>query len=201
MKKGFFITLEGIEGSGKTTLAEYLRIKLEEQGFKVVLTHEPGGPPPSERIRNILLDRQLSISPWTELLLFMASRRENTEKIILPALKEGYIVISDRYMDSSLAYQGYGRGLPIEEIEKLNSIATCGIEPDITFLLDISIEESLRRMKKDDRIEKESYTFFKRVREGYLQIARRYAHRFVVLQSKDRKVMEVALKFIKERLL
>ncbi|MGQ9604072.1 MAG: dTMP kinase [bacterium] len=191
MRSSIFITFEGIEGSGKTTQAKLLKDFLKSQGHEVVLTREPGGPPISERIRGILLDNaNPEMEAMTELLLYEASRYQHVKEVIRPALANGKMVICDRFADASTAYQGYGRGIDIKKVESLNFIATEGILPDLTFLLDVPCELGLRRLGRNpDRIESETIEFHERVRRGYLEIARSEPERIKVvdgLQSVDR---------------
>lgn len=184
---GAFITFEGIEGSGKTTQAKLLKGYLESKGLEVVLTREPGGTELSERIRQLLADPSLPIRPEAELMLFMASRAQHVRELIRPALERGATVICDRFADSSAAYQGYGRGIDLELISALNEFATGGLKPDLTILLDLDPEEGLRRARRGrgdlDRIELEELEFHRRVREGYLEMARREPDRFVVIRA------------------
>jgi len=184
-KWGFFITIEGIEGSGKSTLAKGLKLYLENLGLKVVFTREPGGSSVGEKIRKILLSKEDSMDSMTEVFLFLAARRENVVKNILPALQNGIVVIADRYTDSTLAYQGYGRGLPIKILRRLNKIATKKIYPNLTFLIDIPPGRGLERKNENDfdRIEKENLDFHKRVREGYLRLARIAKKRIYVIDG------------------
>ncbi len=195
-KWGFFITIEGIEGSGKTTLAKGLFEELKSKGFPVILTWEPGGTAIGEKIRETLLHSE-EISPWTELFLFVAARKEHVEKKILPALREGKIVISDRFDDSTVAYQGYGRSLNIRLIKRFNKIATSGLKPNITFLIDIDPETSLNRLKGRDRIERESIEFHKRVRKGYLDIAKRAKKRVIILNGNEKEEEMIKKAFLK----
>lgn len=182
---GFFITLEGIEGSGKSTLANTLSKKLIDIGFDVVLTREPGGTPVGEHIRKILLHHSLDMTPWTEVFLLFAARYENTRKIILPALQDGKIVISDRYADSTMAYQGFARGLPLKPLSRLNKVATLGLKPNLTFLLDLPPNTGLNRKSptESNRFEEETVKFHELVREGYLKLAHRAKKRIVVLDG------------------
>ncbi len=184
---GLFLTLEGLDGSGKSTQAGLLRAFLEERGLRVVLTREPGGGLPE--VRDLLLGGELS--PEAEYLLFSADRAEHVRRVILPSLEQGAWVVSDRYLDSSLAYQGFGRGLPLAWLLEVAKEATLGLTPRLTFLLDLPPEEALRRVKDPDRLEREGLAFFQRVREGYLFLAEREPHRFVVLDAR-RSVAEVA---------
>lgn len=190
-----FITFEGIDFCGKSTQVELLRKFLTERGNKVVVIREPGGTQISERIRDILLDRKNSdMKIETEFLLFSSSRTQLVREIILPALKDGNIVISDRFHDSSTAYQGFGRGLDISKINVINSFAIADVLPDITFLIDISVEECLKRkaLKSPtdlDRIEISSNSFYQKVREGYLKMAENES-RFVVIDG-SKKIEEI----------
>ncbi|MFH0930593.1 MAG: dTMP kinase [Candidatus Zixiibacteriota bacterium] len=188
--KGILITFEGIDYSGKTTQVKKLVSYLRRKSYKVILLREPGGEKVSENIRQILLaSKNTGMNPVTELLLYIASRAQLVSKIILPALKQGKIVICDRFYDSTLAYQGYGRGLDKKTIEYLNKISTLGVKPELTILIDIPIGIFVKRMrknnKKKDRIEKEKVGFYKKVREGYLKIARREKKRFKVIAGSD----------------
>jgi len=171
--EGIFITLEGIEGSGKSTQAELLKEFLVGIGFKVVLTREPGGSPIGEKVRGILLDRSnCGMEPMTELLLYEASRYQHVTEVIRPALEQGKVVICDRFFDASTAYQGYGRGIEIDTVNRLNLIATNGLKADLTIVLDLPVEIGLKRIGSQlDRIEGERAEFHERVRRGYLEIA------------------------------
>ena len=186
--KGKLITFEGIDYSGKTTQAKKLFNYLKRNGYKVILLREPGGEKVSESIRQVLLSsRNTGMNPLTEILLYEAARAQLVSKIILPALKQGKIVICDRFYDSSLAYQGYGRGLDTKMINYLNRVSVSGLKPDLTILIDISIKVFTSRMrqnnKKKDRIEKEKIDFYKRVREGYLKIAQKEKKRVKVIDG------------------
>ncbi len=184
MKKGFFISFEGCEGSGKTTQAERLNAFFEKKNIDCTFTHEPGGTPISEEIRKILLHHNnVRMSPLTELFLYLASRAQHTEERIIPILQKGFVVITDRYTDSSLAYQGAARNLSLELVQRLNIIATGGILPDITFLIDIDPEEGLKRLNGKDRIENEAVAFHKKVRNAYLEIAEREKKRIMVING------------------
>ena len=201
--RGFFLVLEGIEGSGKTTLAESLAGKLESAGHRVALTREPGGTTLGERIRDILLHSGGDISPWAELFLFLAARREHTYRVIRPALAEGRVVISDRYYLSSFAYQGYGRGLPLKILSRLNKFATGGLVPDLTIIADLPVRAAFARLGVErDRFEKEAAEFHERVRQGYLRMARRAGKRIRVIDaSRPREdVLEEAWAMVAERL-
>lgn len=186
--KGFFITFEGIDGSGKTTQAKRLDDFLTSQGRRVVFTREPGGTEVSEKIRTILLDGANHHMAWlTEMFLYMASRAQHTEEVIRPALDEGAIVISDRYMDATMAYQGYGRGLDRDIIRRLNTIATSSIVPDVTIVVDLSPEMCFERMaaihKRADRMEGAGQDFQRRVREGYLELVKQEPDRVRVIDG------------------
>ncbi len=173
--KGRFITLEGPEGSGKSTHAILLSDYLSVAGIEVVRTREPGGVSLSEELRRILLDRGSRISPRSELLLYAAGRSQHTDELIRPALERGDFVISERYTHASMAYQGYGRGLDLDLIRRLNEIATCGIKPDLVIVLDVDSRGGLKRVKESgrqfDRLELETIEFHERVRLGYLEMA------------------------------
>ncbi len=180
--RGFFVTFEGIDGSGKSTQARRLHARLKREGYDVLFIREPGGTPVSERIRRLLLDPGLTIEPLTELLLYEASRAQLTAQVILPALESGTVIICDRFFDSTTAYQAFGRGLDRKIVERLNSLASFSTSPNITFIVDIDYTESLRRrQKKADRLENESKAFFNRVRHGFLKLAR--SRRVVVLDG------------------
>ncbi len=168
--KGLFVVLEGIDGCGKSTQAERLGKYFKELGRSALSLKEPGGTPLGERVRQIFLDENLKIEPLTEILLIEASRHELTEQVIRPALQRGEVVICQRYTYSSLAYQGFGRNLSLGWIEALNEAATGGLKPDIAFLLDLPVEEGLRRLKsarKPDRIESAGASFLQKVAAGY----------------------------------
>ena len=181
---GYFVTLEGVEGSGKSTLMQGLRVRLEERGLPVVLTREPGGTPEAERIRDILLGPH-DLEPLSEVFLLLAARRENVYKVILPALRNRKVVLCDRYMDSTFAYQGFGRGLPLKLLSRLNKTATGGLKPHLTFLVDLPPDVGVERKRGTllDRFEREGIEFHRRVREGYLILARKAKRRFVVLDG------------------
>jgi dTMP kinase len=181
-----FITFEGAEGSGKTLQARALYRKLSRLTIPALLTHEPGGTPSGERIARLLKWAQdMDISPLTELMLFNASRAQLVREVIQPALKSGKVVICDRYTDSTTAYQSYGRGLDLETVKAINTIATQGLNPDLTILLDIPVEEGLarKREKKRDRFEQENIAFHYRVREGYLKMAVAEPEQWLVIDA------------------
>ena len=172
-KRGLFITFEGIDGCGKTTQLSLLRDYLVNKGYDVIITREPGGNHQlGKDIRNILLYTKCELDDKAEMFLFLADRAQHINKFILPNLKEGKIVLCDRHTDSTLAYQGYGRGQNLEEIIYLNDIATNNIKPDLTFLYDIDVETSnLRVGNEKDRMENTGSIFLEKVRLGYLNIA------------------------------
>ncbi|MCK4261510.1 dTMP kinase [bacterium] len=186
--KGIFITLEGPEGSGKSTQAERLSDYLLRKGIDVLCTHEPGGTRIGERLRKILLSpRSKGMTPLTELLLYLASRAQHVEEVVKPSLARGKVAVSTRFSDSSLAYQGYGRGLNKQLIRKMNQVATAGLKPDLTILLDIDIPQGLKRARagsKGDRLEREKREFHQRVRQGYLKLAKQEPKRIKIVKVK-----------------
>jgi len=184
MKKGLFITFEGTDGCGKTTQIELLKKYLEEKGYKVVLTREPGAKGLGEKLREILLNYDGDVSSNCESFLFLADRAQHIDMLIKPAIERGEVVLCDRHTDSTVAYQGYGRGLDLDQIKMLNDIATNGVKPDMTFVFDIDIETAQKRVgKTKDRMESAGIEFFKRVREGYLEIAKSEPERVKVLDA------------------
>ncbi len=184
-----FITLEGPEGSGKTTAVEAAVKKLEEMGYQIVRTREPGGTPISEQIRNVILDKgNTAMDGRTEALLYAASRRQHLVEKVWPALKEGKIVICDRYLDSSLAYQGGARGLGVEEVLNINLFATENTWPDLTLLFDIKPEIGLARINANanrevNRLDLEKVEFHNKVRESFLALAKRFPERYVIIDA------------------
>ncbi|MGQ9508013.1 MAG: dTMP kinase [Thermodesulfobacteriota bacterium] len=198
----FFITFEGVEGSGKTTQIYRLKKYLTQKGIPCRITREPGGTQIGEKIRKILLNlNSQGMVPLTELLLYEASRAQHVYEVILPLLKKGVIVISDRFVDASIAYQGYGRKVNLKCIEKLNRLASYGIKPDMTFLLDCPSEIGLKRAlkrnqrsknRKEDRFEREEKEFHHRVRRGYLALAKKEPGRVKIIDTRqgEEKVFE-----------
>ena len=182
---GLFITFEGGEGCGKSTQAKVLWNKFRQQNIPVVLTHEPGGTPLGNELRRLLKrEKTDSISVQAELLLFAASRAQLGSEVILPALKEGKVVICDRFSHSTSAYQGYGRGLDLDLIEMINNWATQNLKPDITILLDTPPEKGLARKRiLKDRFELEQMSFHRRVRQGYLEMAASEPERWLVIDA------------------
>ncbi len=201
-QNGLFITFEGGEGAGKSTQIRLLVARLKAQGFPVVLTLEPGGTPIGKRIRELLLSPKIkNLSKRTELYLYEADRAQHVEEIVLPALKAGKVVVSDRFSDSSTVYQGICRELGIEWTEKLNAFATQNLMPDLAIVLDIPEKEGLLRVKKRvetdeklkgkrravkmDRLEREKISFHKKVREGFLLLSKKYPKRICVLDARQ----------------
>jgi len=200
-----FITIEGPEGSGKTTAVDTAVKELEKMGYQIVCTREPGGTPIAEQIRNVILDKNnTAMDQRTEALLYAASRRQHLVEKVWPALKEGKIVICDRYLDSSLAYQGGARGLGVDNILQVNNFATEGTFPDLTLLFDIKPEIGLARIaansnREVNRLDLEKIDFHNKVRNTFLELAKRYPERYVVIdasQSREevaKKTLEVML--------
>ena len=181
-----FITFEGADGCGKTTQIELLNKYLQENGFKTLVTREPGAKGLGVKLREILLNYNGEVSPNCESFLFLADRAQHVDCVIKPALNDGVIVLCDRHTDSTVAYQGYGRQLDIEQIKKLNEIAVNGLKPDLTIVFDIDIETSMQRVgKTKDRMESAGMDFFNRVRNGYLAIAKEEPNRVKVINSAD----------------
>ena len=203
-----FITLEGPEGSGKTTAVNYAVSKLEDMGYQIVRTREPGGTPISEQIRNVILDKaNTAMDERTEALLYAASRRQHLVEKVWPALKEGKIVICDRYLDSSLAYQGGARGLGVENILNVNNFATEGTFPDLTLLFDIDPKIGLARISANadrevNRLDLEKIEFHNKVRNTFLELAKRYPERFVIIDASKSKeeVADATLKAMLSRI-
>lgn len=206
MNRGVVLSFEGIEGSGKTTQAELLYNDLRGKGESCIMFREPGGTSIGESIREILLDPKMKIAPWSELLLYLAARAELVHEKIVPELKERKIVILDRYMDSTFAYQVFGRGLPYRLVSVFNRVVTKSIKPDITILVDIEPAKGLHRVGSTrDRMESEAQTYHNRVREGYLTIAKRARKRIRVFDgslSKEEihtQIKEIVFPFLKSK--
>ena len=204
MKKSFFITFEGPEGSGKTTQMAILGNILKEYKVPHLLTREPGGSRLSTQLRHWILNRlEYNLMPETELFLFLADRAQHVKEVVQPALDKGIVVLCDRYIDSTLAYQGGGRGFDLKLLERLNRAATSGLKPDLTLLFDLPVEMGLKRAwargKGRDRMEREKLQFHRRVRKVFLSVARKESRRFVVVnagQSKEEVTLEMVDKLI-----
>lgn len=198
-----FISFEGIEGSGKSTLMAAVERALRAEGHEVLLTREPGGTPAGDAVRQIFLQPGLAVNPIAEMLLINASRSQLVADVIRPALERGTVVLCDRYVHSSLAYQGYGRGLSLELVRTVCDAATGGLMPDLTLLVDISPETSRRRVASrgngHDRLEREDDVFHRRVREGYLELAR-HDPRLVALDGEraPEQVVDAAMAALSE---
>ena len=189
MSKGFLVSLEGPEGAGKTSVLEALIPILEDRGVEVLTTREPGGVLIGEKIREVILDpSHTEMDPKTELLLYIASRRQHLVEKVLPALAAGKLVIMDRFIDSSVAYQGFGRGLDKEAIDWLNEFATDGLKPDLTLYFDIEVEEGLARIaansdREVNRLDMEGLDLHRKVRRGYLSLLEKEADRIVKIDA------------------
>lgn len=182
---GHFITLEGPDGAGKTTQLRIVAQELTAKNYQHIITRDPGGTPVGKQIRRILLNSQYALSTTTELLLYQADRAQNVAEVIRPALEQGLLVFCDRYIDSTVAYQGYGRGLCLKTIAMLNEISTGGLKPDLTLLFDLESEAGLSRLHpgSHDRLEREALEFHQRVREGYLALAKSEPERFCIIDA------------------
>ena len=186
MEQGLFITFEGADGCGKTTQIELLNKYLQNKGKTTLLTREPGAKGLGVKLREILLNYDGEVSPQCESFLFLADRAQHIDCIIKPALKEGKIILCDRHTDSTVAYQGYGRGLDLNRINMLNDIATGGLKPDLTIVFDVDVETSMQRVGNEkDRMESAGVEFFNKVRQGYLEIAKNEPNRVKVINSSD----------------
>jgi dTMP kinase len=197
MHKGRFITFEGPEKSGKSTQAKLLSAYLKSMGYKTIFIREPGSTKIGEKIRKLLLDkRHTDMSSMTEMLLYVASRAQLVEERVRPAIKKGYIVLCDRFGDSTLAYQGFGCGLDIAAIKRICSLATGGIKPDMTFLLDSRASyENLKYHKTPDRIELRPDAFHSRVRRGYFVLARLEPRRIKIIRvAEDKSVTQAKIR-------
>ncbi|PKF85812.1 dTMP kinase [Bacillus sp. BA3] len=189
MKRGIFITMEGPEGAGKTTITQMLGQALQQEGYQVLLTREPGGVPISEQIREVILNKDnTAMDARTEALLYAAARRQHLVEVVIPELERGGIVLCDRFIDSSLAYQGHARGLDIEEVYNINKFAIGDMMPDATLFFDIDPEEGLRRIQSNgerevNRLDLEALDFHKKVCEGYQFIINRWKDRFIIVDA------------------
>jgi dTMP kinase len=208
-----FLTFEGIEGAGKSTIMERMAEQFRTQGLPVLVTREPGGTAFGRELRRLLLDtRSADFSIQAELLLFLADRAQHLQAVILPALSEGIILLCDRYADSTLAYQGYGRGMPLDQLTRLNEFATGGLWPDMTLLFDVPVELGLARAGarnreegtgvSEGRFEAERLDFHQRVRAGYLALAAEHPGRYAVVDASapTDAVLRQALGLVRERL-
>jgi dTMP kinase len=196
---GSFVTLEGPEGAGKTTQAKNLSKQLDTLGISHLITRDPGGTPLGRQIRRILLNPENPVNPVTELLLYQADRAQHVAEVILPALDAGTLVICDRYTDSTIAYQGYGRGLDLKLIDELNLISTQGLRPELTILFDLESSDGLARLHPGghDRLEREALDFHLRVRQGYLALAKEEPKRWRSLDaSKPMSLVQTELRKI-----
>jgi dTMP kinase len=209
---GQFITFEGIDGSGKSTQIRMLAGELRQRGIDVLTTQEPGGTPLGRRLREAFLETEEVVEPIAELLLFAADRAQHVEHMIRPALRDGRVVISDRYADATYAYQGAGRGFPKETVLEIIKLATGGLKPDLTVFFDISVENAIRRMasridagQKKNRMDEETGEFYTAVRDSYLEIARAEPGRFRILDANGSvetihaAVVEMVTSFLESR--
>ncbi|MBN2981201.1 dTMP kinase [Cohnella algarum] len=208
MSKGKFITIEGGEGSGKTTLIGRLADRIKEKGYEAVTTREPGGSPIAEAIRNVILERShTKMDGRTEALLYAASRRQHLVEIVVPAIERGAVVLCDRFIDSSLAYQGHARGLGMEAVWEINRFAVDDCMPDLTLFLDLEPEAGLARIEANalrevNRLDLEGLAFHRKVREGYLEVAGLFPERIVTIDAmrSPEFVLEDAWRYLEARL-
>jgi dTMP kinase len=207
LKRGFFITFEGPDGGGKTSQAAALAEHLRQQGYPVLATREPGGTPIGERVREVLSDlKNREMQPRTEILLFQASRAQLVEQVILPHLRGGGIVVSDRYADSTLAYQGYGhQKFELSQVKALIDFATGGLKPDLTLLLDLDVQVGLQRRIEGggwNRLDDYDLAFHQRVRQGFLQMAQAEPQRWAIVDaSQPQEIVQAqARQIVRERL-
>ncbi len=209
---GTFISFEGIDGSGKSTQLRLLANFLRANGCDPLLTREPGGTPVGNRLRAALLDAQEQVDPLTELLVFAADRAQHVRRVLRPAIEQGVVVFSDRYADATAAYQGAGRGFSRELITEIIELATEGLKPDLTVLFDLSVSESVMRTRRrsngkqrGDRLDSETDDFHTRVREAYLELARREPERVKIVESSrsveetHERVKEIVVPFLRNR--
>lgn len=209
--RGLFITFEGNDGSGKSSVIEAIKEELEKRGYDTVYSREPGGSKIAEKIREVILDvDNLGMDDKTEALLYAASRREHVVKTILPALNEGKVILCDRFLDSSLAYQGYARGIGIDKVYDMNKYATDGLLPDLTILVCVKPEIGLARIKNNhrgelDRLELEKMAFHQKVYEGYLEVQKKFPDRIIMINGEASKeevrkdALTEVIKFLEER--
>lgn len=190
LNKGVFITFEGPEGCGKSTHSKLTADFLKKEGYEVVYTREPGGTKLGDKIRDVLLNsKNIDISPLAEMLLFEASRAELIKEVIKPALLKKKVVISDRFNAATLVYQGYAGGVPLKDIERIESVSIKGLKPDLTIVLDIDPKQGLNKIRRrgPDRMESKRLSFHNRVRRGYLDLARRNKRRIKIIKTEDKK--------------
>ena len=187
MTKGIFITFEGGEGAGKSTHIGFAASYFRKKGKEVVVVREPGCTALGEKIRHILLDPRNKMSVETELFLYLIARARLVSEVIRPAIEKGNVVISDRYEDSTIVYQGYAGGLPLDQVKKAAKEARGNLEPRLTFLLDLNVKEGLKRSGMKDRMEHKSIRFHEKIRKGYLALAKQDPKRFVVISSEAPK--------------
>ncbi|HVI21589.1 MAG TPA: dTMP kinase [Bacillus sp. (in: firmicutes)] len=200
MEKGIFITIEGPEGAGKTTIIEMLLEKLESEGYPIMKTREPGGIEISEQIRNVILNKNnTAMDGRTEALLYAAARRQHLVEKVLPAIEQGFIVLCDRFIDSSLAYQGFARGIGMDEVYSINTFAIDNRMPDATLYFDIDPEIGMKRIndhkgREVNRLDLENLEFHRKVREGYQLLSRKYSNRIIEIDASQplQKVYEIA---------
>ena len=200
--KGKFITFEGSEGSGKSTQGRLLTQYLKSKGYKAIFLREPGGTVLSEKIRRILLDNSnQKICPLSEMLLYMAARAQLIQEVIRPALKKGYFVVCDRFLDSTIVYQGWGLGVDLGLIEHLGNVLTSRLKPDLTIFLDVAIKKGLAACgQRLDRIEHRPLAYHQRVRRGYLKLAARYPKRIKIVKTdKDKRKTQAKVRSIIEK--
>lgn len=203
-----FISFEGPDGSGKSTVSKIVKEKLEKDGISLILTREPGGSKIAEQIRNVILDKEnTALDARAEALLYAASRRQHLVETIIPALKEGKLVLCDRFVDSSLAYQGGGRNLGVDEVLNLNLFATQNVFPDYTLFFNISPEEGIKRLSCDkqrvaDRLDLESENFHDKVYDTFIELSKRFKDRYIIIDATKpiNEVVEETYKIIKEKL-
>ncbi len=201
--KGLFITFEGIDGCGKTTQLNLLSEYLKKKGYEVLITREPGAKGLGEKVREILLHYDGEVSSKCESFLFLADRAQHIDIIVKPAVSAGKIVLCDRHTDSTIAYQGYGRGIDIEHLKKLNSLATGDFLPDLTFVFDIDVETSQKRVGKEkDRMETSGVEFFEKVRNGYIEISKSEPERVKLIDSSKsiEEISKIVESYINEKL-
>ena len=205
MEKGIFITIEGPEGAGKTTIIEMLLKNLESEGYPIMKTREPGGIEISEQIRSVILNKNnTAMDGRTEALLYAAARRQHLVEKVLPAIEQGFIVLCDRFIDSSLAYQGFARGIGMDEVYSINTFAIDNRMPDATLYFDIDPEIGMKRIndhkgREVNRLDLENLEFHRKVREGYQLLSRKYSNRIIEIDASQplQKVYEIAVSKIR----